>query len=109
MQRKITDFEGFSGHVIIDLGKYRERLNELASLNLNFNANGEIDFANANMYQQGIKFFNLVQSKVKEVDLTHIQSGTKFNSLDDLEDYAEYQGVMTRLVEIYNKGQSLGN
>lgn len=109
MLRTIIDFEGFEGQVEIDLGKYRQRMLELSKLSLEINEEGKVDLKGSNLVLEVTKLYDIIHSKVKSVQLKHSISGIVITSLEELEDYQEYVGVMQKLIGVYNAGESLGN
>jgi hypothetical protein len=109
MLKRISDFDGFEGFIEIDLGKYRQRMIELSSLSLTLNDDGQVDIKSVNLAKEVTKLYDIIHSKVKSMELKHLESGTVFTSLDELENYHEYIAVMQKLITIYNQGESLGN
>lgn len=109
MIRTVNDFEGFDGYVKIDFGKYRKRMNELSTLSLRINKEGSVDTSSTDSFKDIIKIYDLIHEKVIEMKLTHVQSGLEFSNLEDLEDFQEYGAVMQKLIELFTKGDSLGN
>lgn len=109
MLRTVNDFEGFDGYVKIDFGKYRKRMAELSCLSLNINKDGMVETTSTESIKEVMKIYDLIHDKVVEVKLIHIKSGLEFSNLEDLEDFQEYGQVMAKLVELFSKGDSLGN
>lgn len=109
MLRQVSGFDGFTGFIEIDLGKYRQRMVELSSLSITLDEEGKVDMRNVNLAKEVTKLYDIIHSKVTRVDLKHIQSGHEFKSMDELEDFQEYIGVMQKLITLYNQGECLGN
>ena len=101
--------EAFEGIIEMEIGSFRQRLKDLSKIGVKFNTSGEIDLSNENSLETYIKMCDVVHSKIKTVKIKHKESGLEFDSLDKLEEYSEYQLIITKLINAFNVGASLGN
>ena len=107
---KLTvEFEGFEGSIILDTSKYRERMKNLQEVGISIDSNGNVEISKGDALDNFVKYCTLMHKQVKKVNLIHKKSGIKFINLEELEEYSEYQDVITKLIEKYNEGMNLGN
>ena len=100
--------EPFEGHISMEVLLHDDRMKILSDLNLEAGSGGEVKL-NKDMISQLSKMKTHVAKYIKEVRLVHIETGTVFNSLADLEYYEEYQEVLNELSGIMLNGVKLGN
>lgn len=97
---------GFSGHLMISVPTFLERLDMLKQLGVEIGADGE---AVSNTKLDLDLFRNLfakVIDIVKEVDLKY--EDTEIKTVDELQVYAECMPVVMELVEVIKSGLTLG-
>jgi hypothetical protein len=88
----------FDGHMVLSVPKYKERIEIVQKMGLE-----DDNVSNA------IKLIDLVYARCKEVDLTHRETGTKINTLDDLGFSEEGSALINAAGKILVSGYQLGN
>ena len=98
--------KGWSGHVMIDMPSYKEKLAILKEVNIKVGAGGAVA-SDDNAMEMVEKLYAKMEKLVKAVDLVH-EGGTEVKSLDDLGYYAEGQEVIQEIQGVLTQGISLG-
>jgi hypothetical protein len=97
--------DGLTGTIEIEVPKFKERMKILKDMNISVGDDATVE--SSKLLDQTEMIIDLVSSKIKKVNLS--VKGHKFNSVDDLEYYEFFQGIMSELSQVLMKGISLGN
>jgi len=108
MIHKWQAVDPFEGYVEMEIVKYQERMKILNDLNMKANSTGEV-VLNKDMIDQLDKMREYVLKYIRKFAIVHKDSGTEFNSLEELEFYEEYQEVLNSLSGLMLNGAKLGN
>lgn len=98
----------FEGYVLIKVPSYVERMENLKEMNFNISENGDVEINEAT-YESLVKMGVAAKKFCITMELVHKKTKKKFNSLEELEPYSEYQEIVTDIVSIVAQGVSLGN
>lgn len=100
----------FSGHVEIEVGNRKERIELSKSLLYSVDGEGKVIEKPSNQgLDDALYHTDLVKKHVNVVDLVHVESGEKIKEFEDLEYYQEGDAVISELINVVYNGVQLGN
>jgi hypothetical protein len=98
----------FTGHIMVEVPKYIERLQYIKDMKLSVGDSGEVKGDVGNI-DQAIKVVEIAKKHIKEVALTVVSTGQEVKSLEDLEYSFEGSQLMNEVANLVLSGIKLGN
>lgn len=92
----------------IDLLKHLERIDTMKTFSFKLNAEGQVDQTAIDTSEYSKKIYLLVKERVKSVSLKHVESGSEFKSLEEVEFYQEGVELINELGALLLGGLKLG-
>lgn len=92
----------------IEMPNPSERFELYKSLKLKLNDQGEIDIKNADPFEYSKAIYLIAEKFTKEVSIKHLESGTEFKSVSDLDFFEDSRPIYIAIGQFILKGPKLG-
>lgn len=103
----LSKFEGVEGKIIVSVPLYRQRLQYVKDLGLKVDAEGSVTTSESDGIDTLLKMLPMIEKHVIEVDIK--KGNITAKSLNDLESYAEFDGLVSGLIDGVMNAGKLGN
>lgn len=100
--------EPYEGSATIELPTYRERLKYVKECNFKIGEDSNID-ASHDQVDSLIKMIDIGYKHIKKVNVKHIESGNTVKSLEEMENYKEFDALIPEICTLVLNGGQLGN
>jgi hypothetical protein len=95
----------FSGEVVIEVLKYRDRMRYGQDISFKFDEKGEVIVDNGTYESMG-KMIEIAEKHIISVDLVHVKSGVSAKSFEDLEYDPIFDELLPQLATVvFNAGR----
>lgn len=99
----------FSGHIILRLPSFTERMNIIEESSLSLDDSGEVSGDKNKMIKSITKIIELIKDNYLVVDVTHKPTGHKIDSYIKLASFPGCENILTEVAQKFMGGFKLGN
>jgi hypothetical protein len=102
-----VDSNGFKGSYTIEVPKFTQRLRYIKECNFKLDASGNLSVS-IEESDAIIKMIEIASQHVKELNIEHVESGKKFDSMEQMEYDSDCDGILNEIGAKMLSGVQLG-